>query len=112
MRTVNLVEEQHTISELLQLAKSEPVLIHDVDGADFLLEEADELEREVAALGDSEKFMSFLQSRSAESAESSADEVARCLGLGSHEGEGVEGVGGGDQPVARRAASSTGPDLH
>ena len=89
MRTVNLAEKKHTISQLMELAKSEPLLIHSSDGTDFVLEEADKFEREVVALGSSEKFMSFLRDRSAETTELSASEVARRLGLDSQK-EGVE----------------------
>jgi hypothetical protein len=36
------------------------------DGQEFILETADEFEQEIAALGQSEKFMSFLAERSRE----------------------------------------------
>ncbi len=54
------------MSEVLILAKSEPVLIRSDSGEDFVLESADEFDREVAALGASEKFASFLEARSKE----------------------------------------------
>ena len=63
MKVVKLDEQHHTISELLELAKSEPIFIRNVDGSDFLLEEADEFEREVAALGGSDKFSRLPSSR-------------------------------------------------
>jgi hypothetical protein len=85
MRVVNLAEKERAVSELLELAESEPVYIHTADGKSFLLEPADEFDREVALLGRSEKFMSFLRDRSAERNESSADDVARRLGLGIEE---------------------------
>ena len=81
MKAVNLGEKEHSVAELLELAESGPVCIRTAEGKDFLLEPADEFEREAAALGRSEKFASFLRSRSAESDESSADEVASRLGL-------------------------------
>jgi hypothetical protein len=81
MRAVNLAEKQHTVAELLELAESEPVYIRAADGKDFLLEPADVFEREAAELGSSEKFLSFLRSRSAENEDSSAEEVAGRLGL-------------------------------
>ena len=67
MKTIDLTSEQHTLAELLKLAKSEDVLIHSSSGDDYLLERADEFEREVAALGTSDKFMSYLETRSDES---------------------------------------------
>ncbi len=80
MKTINLSEGEHTIDELIRLAKTEPVFIRDRDGRDFVLEEADEADREAAALGQSKKFMAFLKSRSAEG-DLSAGEVAQSLGL-------------------------------
>jgi len=81
MKTVNLAEGDRSISELIEIAKSEPVLVHTADGTDFVFEEADEFEREVAALGASDKFMSFLQKRSQEGEEIPASEVAKRLGI-------------------------------
>ena len=64
MKTIDLAREDHTLSDLLALAKSESVLIHSAAGEDFVLGSADEFDREVAALGQSERFMSFLKDRS------------------------------------------------
>jgi hypothetical protein len=66
MKRIDLTREQHSLSEVLTLAKSEAVLIHSASGEDFLLEHADQLDREAAALGGSERFMSFLDTRSKE----------------------------------------------
>jgi hypothetical protein len=81
MKTIDLSRERLTLAELLELAKSEPVRIRAADGTDFLLEEADAFDREVATLATSERFMAFLRERSGETKESSAAEVARRLGL-------------------------------
>ena len=90
MKTVDLAQENRTVTELLELAKSEPVFIHSADGRDFLLEEADEFEREVVALGGSEKFMSFLRGRSQEGTNIPASEVAKRLGIAADQKQGVE----------------------
>lgn len=66
MKKIDLSKEKHSVAELLALAKSDTVLIHSPSGDDFLLEQADEFDREVAALGRSDKFMSFLKQRSEE----------------------------------------------
>ena len=66
MRTVDLRKEEHSLKELLALAKSEALLIRSASGEDYLLEQAGEFDREVATLGSSEKFMSFLDARSKE----------------------------------------------
>jgi hypothetical protein len=66
MKKIDLTKEHHSLSDVLTLAKSEAVLIHSPSGEDFVLEAADEFDREVAALGASEKFASFLEARSKE----------------------------------------------
>lgn len=67
MKRIDLTSEQHTLAELLELAQSDDILIHSSFGEDYVLERADEFEREVAALGASDKFMSYLETRSDES---------------------------------------------
>jgi hypothetical protein len=67
MKRIDLTRESHSLSEVLTLAKSEAVLIHSPSGEDFVLESADEFDREVATLGASEKFAVFLDARSKES---------------------------------------------
>jgi hypothetical protein len=66
MKEIDLAKEQRSLSEVLTLAKSEAILIHSASGDDFVLEAADEFDREVAALGANEKFTSFLEARSKE----------------------------------------------
>ncbi len=77
MKTIDLTNEKHTLDELLALAKSEAVLIHATDGNDFLLEEADQFEREVASLGNSDRFISFLEERSKETGDIPMSEIAK-----------------------------------
>jgi hypothetical protein len=81
MRTIDLRKEDYSIAELLALAKSGAILIHSASGDDFLLEEADELDREAAALGKSDSFMSFLEKRSAEAGEIPLSQAAKKRGL-------------------------------
>jgi hypothetical protein len=66
MITLDLRKQDITLEELLQFASSDSVLIRARDGQEFVLESADEFDKEVAALGRSEKFMEFLASRSTE----------------------------------------------
>ena len=81
MKRIDLTKEQRSLSEVLTLAKSEAVLIHSPSGEDFVLESADEFDREVAALGASEKFTSFLDARSKETGDIPLQEVRRKRGL-------------------------------
>ncbi|HSW44560.1 MAG TPA: hypothetical protein VLM89_03210 [Phycisphaerae bacterium] len=73
MKTIDLSKGEHSLAEILKLAKSETVLIHAASGDDFLLEQADEFDREVIALGSSDKFMDFLKSRASEKEDISLD---------------------------------------
>ena len=77
MRTIDLTKGRHTLSEVLKLAKSQTVLLHSSSGEDFLIEQADDFDREVAALGASGKFSAFLEARSKETGDLPLREVGR-----------------------------------
>lgn len=77
MRTIDLSKQRCSLGELLSLAQSESILIRSASGGDFVLEPADEFDREVAALGASERFMAFLESRARQSERIPLDEVRR-----------------------------------
>ena len=55
------------------------MLIIAEDGHGYTLEEADDFEKEVAMLGGSKKFMSFLEERGKEEATVSLEDVERRL---------------------------------
>ena len=80
---LDLAEGDRSISEILELAKSEAILVHSTDGKDFVIEEADEFDREVAMLGASDKFMCFLEDRSQQEKDIPASEVSKRLGIDS-----------------------------
>ena len=80
MRTIDLGRQEHTLADLLALAKTDSVLIHSAAGEDFLLEPADDFDREVALLGQSERFTSFLQERSKEEGGRSLAEIRKKKG--------------------------------
>ena len=77
MKTVDLASGEISLSELLALSKQESVLIHSATGDDFVLEAADDFDREVAALGGSERFMCFLEERAKETGGVSLAEVRK-----------------------------------
>ncbi|OFV90719.1 MAG: hypothetical protein A3H28_11425 [Acidobacteria bacterium RIFCSPLOWO2_02_FULL_61_28] len=76
MKTVNLNKESPSVGELLTMARKKSVLLVSRDGASFVLEEADEFDREVAELGNSARFMRFLQKRSKEKGVTSIEQFA------------------------------------
>jgi len=77
MKTIDLTQEHPSIDDLLRLAAGDPILIRNRDGREFLLETADLLDREVAELSRSERFMSFLADRSREPGKTSLEEIDR-----------------------------------
>ena len=79
MKTVNLNKESPSVTELLAMARKKSVLLVSRDGTSFVLEEADEFDREVAELGSSARFMRFLRKRSQEKAEISIEQFAEEL---------------------------------
>jgi len=81
MITIDLRQEKHSIDELLALATTKPLMIYDKEGNHYILEEIDEFEKEVEMLGNSEKFMKFLDERSKEKETMSISAVANRLGI-------------------------------
>lgn len=79
MKTLDLRQQHMTVKELLRFARTEPVRIVAEEGDEFILEIADAFEREVTALGQSEKFMAFLAERSKEPGVISLDDIERKL---------------------------------
>jgi len=79
MITLDLRTQHLTIDELFQAAASEGVHVIAKDGAIFVLEPADEFEREVVQLGQSKKFMAFLAERSKETGGISLEEAIKRL---------------------------------
>jgi hypothetical protein len=66
MKTINLQKDSPSLRQLLTMASNESVLLVSDDGKTFMLEEADEFDREVQELGNSDRFMKFLEERSKE----------------------------------------------
>ena len=79
MKTVNLSKESPSVSELLAMARKKSLLVLSQDGTRFVLEEADEFDREVAELGNSDRFMGFLRERSQQKGVTSIEEFAEQL---------------------------------
>ena len=79
MITLDLRTQHLTIDELFQAAASEAVQVIAKDGTIFVLEPADEFEREVVQLGQSKKFMAFLAERSKETGGISLEEAIKRL---------------------------------
>jgi hypothetical protein len=79
MKTLNLGRKRMTLDKLLELAATGSVRILTADGRAFVLEAADDFEKEVQLLGKSRKFTRFLNQRSKEDATTSLEDYRRSL---------------------------------
>ena len=79
MKTVNLTTEKVGLDDVIELAREEPILILTRDGKEFCLAEADDFEKEVAALRGSQAFQRFLDERSACAGRVPLEEIEREL---------------------------------
>jgi hypothetical protein len=79
VKTLDLTGKRITLAEVLELAATDSVRIITADGRTFVLEQADDFEREVALLGKSKKFRRFLNERSKEAATTSLEDYQRSL---------------------------------
>jgi hypothetical protein len=81
VKTIDLGKENPSLADVLILAKSEPLVIHSGPGEDYLLEPANDFDREVASLGGSERFLTSLQARSKETGDIPISEVRKKRGM-------------------------------
>ena len=79
MKMVDLKKESPSVTDLLAMARKKCVLLVSKDGATFMLEGTDDFDREVAALGGSDKFMRFLSKRSKQRPVTSIEQFAESL---------------------------------
>jgi hypothetical protein len=79
MKTLDLKRKPITLEKLLKLAATGSVRIIAADGHAFVLEKADDFDREVELLGKSKKFRRFLKARSKESATTTLQEYRKSL---------------------------------
>jgi hypothetical protein len=80
MTTLKLARKPITLAELLDLAAKGAVRIETADGRAFVLEDADEFDKEVKALGKSKKFQRFLKERTKEPKKMTLKDYRRSLG--------------------------------
>ncbi len=79
MKTLDLARKQATLEEVLKLAAASAVRILTAEGRVFILEDADDFDKEVELLGKSKKFKRFLNERAKEPATTSLEDYRRAL---------------------------------
>ena len=108
MKTVNFSKESPSVNELLAMAREKSVLLVSDDGTTYLLEEADDFDREVAVLGNSDRFMRFLKKRSKEKSVISIEELAEVLSEKMHNKLRILAARGRKQTKSRRPTARRG----
>lgn len=63
MKSIDLSKEHPRLSEVIQFAEREPVLLLAPNGHEFIIAEADDFDAEVEALRSSPRFQEFLDER-------------------------------------------------
>ena len=81
MKTIELAADTPSLSELIELADGENILIKTPQGKQFVLAELDDFELEVEQLKNSKDFMAFLDQRSKERGPTSIEELRRELDI-------------------------------
>lgn len=82
MRTVDVMSETSpSLSELLELADEESLLLKTPDGREFILSEVDELSHEIEQIRNNPELVAFLAERCREKETFSLEDVKRKLGL-------------------------------
>jgi hypothetical protein len=81
MKTIELTPDAPSLSDLVQLADHESIIIKTPEGKQFVLAEIDDFELEVEQLKRSKEFIAFLDQRSKERGETSIEQLRRELDI-------------------------------
>lgn len=77
MKKIDLLRQNPSLLEVLELAQKEPVLLLTAQGKQFFLAEADDFDREVELLRASQAFQRFLDQRSRETVTVPLEEIEK-----------------------------------
>ena len=77
MRSIDLVKQWPNLSDVIQLAEKEPVLLLAPNGHQFVVTEADDFDAEVGALRNSPRFQQFLDERMRNQCRTPIEEIER-----------------------------------
>jgi len=81
MKTVTLSNPTHELTDLLEQANDEDVIVRLADGREFLLSVVGEFDIEIAHTRQNEKLMALLEERAQQTRTVPIDEVKRRLGI-------------------------------
>lgn len=81
MKTIAVDPSQRDLTQVLDQAREDDVILETPDGARFILSAVDEFDLEIARTRQSKELMAFLEERAKQPATISLEEVERELGL-------------------------------
>lgn len=81
MRTIDVPKRSQALNDVLRQARLENLILRTADGAEFVLAEIDDFDREIAVTRKNKALMRFLDARARDSKRVTVDQVRRRLGL-------------------------------
>ncbi|NJL40862.1 MAG: hypothetical protein HC833_17855 [Leptolyngbyaceae cyanobacterium RM1_406_9] len=81
MRTIELAQSTLSMTELLELAEQDTLILRKPDGTEFVLSAVDDFASEVEALSQNQEFMEFLAERSRSTKRVSLEEARKRLSI-------------------------------
>ncbi len=81
MKNIEISQSNLTISDLLELAEQDTIILKKSDGTEFVLSVIDDFTEEVKALANNQEFMDFLAQRSCSIPKLSLEEARKRLNI-------------------------------
>jgi hypothetical protein len=81
MRTIELAQSTLSMTELLELAEQDTLILRKPDGTEFVLSAVDDFASEVEALSQNQEFLEFLAERSRSTKRVSLEEARKRLSI-------------------------------
>lgn len=84
MKTIAVSKRAKGVNDLLKHAQRENIIVRSPDGAEFILAEIDDFNREIELTRQNKKLMKFLEQRAKQTKTIPLEEVKTQLGLSGH----------------------------
>ena len=81
MKTIKVSKQSRTINALLKRARHENVILRSAEGAEFILAELADFNREIELTRENKQLMKLLEQRAKQKATVSLDDAKRILGI-------------------------------
>jgi hypothetical protein len=81
MKTIDVPKRAQALNKVLRQARRENLILRTADGAEFVVAEIDDFDREIELTRENKQLMKFLDARARDPKRIPIDQVKRCLGL-------------------------------